>query len=108
MDNQDNKQISRRNFIEQTSKASLAVGLTATVLPTVLSCSAPKTMIGSGFSTPYAQQPLPYNYRALDPVIDALTMEIHYSRHAASYAKALGEATSAEGVNTSTTTLETL
>jgi superoxide dismutase, Fe-Mn family len=108
MDNQDNKQISRRNFIEQTGKAGLAVGLSATVLPSVMSCNAPKAVIGSGFSTPYAQQPLPYNYKALDPVIDALTMEIHYSRHAAAYAKALGEATSAEGVNTATTTLENL
>jgi superoxide dismutase, Fe-Mn family len=108
MDNQDNKQISRRNFIGQTGKASLALGLTATVLPSVISCNAPKAMIGSGFSTPYTQQPLPYNYKALDPVIDALTMEIHYSRHAAGYAKALAEATSAEGVNTATTTLESL
>jgi superoxide dismutase, Fe-Mn family len=103
-----NKQISRRNFIEQTGKAGLALGISAAVLPEVISCNAPKAMIGSGFSTPYVQQPLPYSYKALDPVIDALTMEIHYSRHAASYAKALGEETTAAGVNTATTTLETL
>lgn len=28
---------------------------------------------------------LPYNYTALEPVIDALTVEIHYSRHHKSY-----------------------
>ena len=65
-------------------------------------------MASGPFSTPYTQQPLPYDYKALDPVIDALTMEIHYSRHAAAYAKALAEATAAEGVNNATTTLETL
>ena len=27
------------------------------------------------------QQPLPYSYNALEPYIDARTMEIHYSKH---------------------------
>jgi Fe-Mn family superoxide dismutase len=32
---------------------------------------------------------LPYAYNALEPVIDALTVEIHYSKHHATYAKNL-------------------
>lgn len=105
----EDKSLSRRKFITQTGKATVALGVSATVLPGIISCKAPKAIMGSGtFSTPYTQQPLPYNYKALDPVIDALTMEIHYSRHAAGYAKALAEATAAEGVSTTNTTLETL
>jgi Fe-Mn family superoxide dismutase len=37
----------------------------------------------------YTQQPLPYAYDALEPHIDARTMEIHYSKHHAGYIKKL-------------------
>ncbi len=105
----EDKSLSRRQFLEQTGKATMALGVSAIVLPTAISCNTAKAITGStAFSTPYTQQPLPYSYNALEPEIDALTMEIHYSRHAASYAKALGEATTAEGVNTASTPLEAL
>ncbi|MEJ7682910.1 MAG: superoxide dismutase [Segetibacter sp.] len=102
------EQLSRRNFIEQTGKAGLAVGLSATVLPSVMSCNAPKILAANASPTLYTQQPLPYSYTALQRSIDALTMEIHYTKHAATYAKNLAEATAAEGVNTSTTSVENL
>ncbi len=102
------EQLSRRNFIEQTGKAGLAVGLSATVLPSVMSCNAPKVLAANASPTPYTQQPLPYSYTALQRSIDALTMEIHYTKHAATYANNLAEATAAEGVNTSSTSLESL
>ncbi len=35
----------------------------------------------------YKQLPLPYPYNALEPHIDAETLEIHYSRHHAAYVK---------------------
>lgn len=41
---------------------------------------------------PFEQSPLPYSYQALEPVIDAQTMEIHYSRHHAAYVKNLNAA----------------
>lgn len=104
----NNKEISRRNFIEQAGKAGIAVGLTATVLPSVVSCKSAKVIAQTTSPTPYTQQPLPYNYKALEPSIDGLTMEIHYTKHAATYAKNLAEATAAEGVNTTNTSLETL
>ena len=44
----------------------------------------------------FQEQPLPYDYRALEPSIDAMTMEIHYAKHAATYAKNLAEACAAE------------
>src|SRR3982750_3355055 len=56
------------------------------------------------FASPYTsfdQTPLPYAYNALEPVIDAMTMEIHYSKHAAAYAKNVKEAAQAENADTS-------
>jgi Fe-Mn family superoxide dismutase len=43
---------------------------------------------------------LAYDYNALVPHIDAMTMEIHYTKHAASYAKSLSEAIADEKVDT--------
>ncbi len=57
---------------------------------------------------PYTQRPLPYAYTALEPAIDAMTMEIHYTKHAATYAKNLAEAVEAEKVDTSKVSLEDL
>ena len=102
------EQLSRRNFIEKTGKAGLALGLSATVLPAVISCNTAHAVGGNMAPTPYTQQPLPYSYSALEPSIDATTMEIHYSKHAATYAKNLAEATAAEGVNAANTSLESL
>lgn len=53
----------------------------------------------------YAQQPLPYSYASLEPYIDALTMEIHYTKHAAGYTKNLADACTAEKVNTAEVSL---
>lgn len=39
----------------------------------------------AGADDPYQFEPLPYAYDALEPNIDALTMEIHYSRHHQAY-----------------------
>jgi len=43
-------------------------------------------------SAQFIQKPLPYNYNALEPFIDAQTMEIHYSKHHAAYVKNLNTA----------------
>lgn len=40
----------------------------------------------------YELPTLPYAYNALEPAIDALTVEIHYSRHHAAYTKNLNTA----------------
>lgn len=87
---------SRRAFIKTTG----VTGIGLTVLPGFLQ-AAP---IAAG--NPFSQQPLPYDYKALEPVIDAMTMEIHYSKHAAAYAKNLAEACAAEKVDTNSAKLE--
>jgi superoxide dismutase len=43
-------------------------------------------------SAQFTQKALPYAYNALEPFIDAQTMEIHYSKHHAAYVKNLNAA----------------
>ena len=91
----------RREFLKTTGKAGLAAGLSFTMLPSL----AAQYESGNGLplnaeDIPFEQRPLPYAYGALEPVIDALTMEIHYSKHASTYAKNLADAVKAEGVDT--------
>lgn len=96
---------SRRNFIKTSGKATLAAGLSSTVLS---SFANENVFHFKNEKTPYTQSPLPYDYKALEPNIDAMTMEIHYTKHAATYAKNLSDACAAENVDTQTTPLETL
>lgn len=100
----------RREFLKATGKAGLVAGLAATVLPSWAGDLAASTGSHAGVAEeiPYTQQPLLYKYEALEPVIDAMTMDIHYNKHAAAYTKNLGDATTAEGVNTGSTSLVAL
>jgi len=41
---------------------------------------------------PYSLPPLPYSYDALEPYIDAMTMEIHYTKHHQAYINNLNSA----------------
>jgi Fe-Mn family superoxide dismutase len=79
---------SRRNFISNTSKAAIAIGLSNTILPSMANVFNNTKEDFEGFK----QKPLPYGYDAFETVIDKLTMEIHYSKHAATYCKNLNDA----------------
>jgi superoxide dismutase, Fe-Mn family len=85
-----NKNKSRREFIKTTGKASIALGLSTAFIP---SFTKANTLYPSNI--PFTQQPLPYGYKDLEVAIDAMTMEIHYSKHAATYAKNLADACTA-------------
>jgi superoxide dismutase, Fe-Mn family len=50
----------------------------------------------------FAQIPLPYAYNALEPSIDAMTMEIHYTKHHAAYVKNVNDAIAAENISYAT------
>ncbi|MBD3266574.1 superoxide dismutase, partial [bacterium] len=41
---------------------------------------------------PHELPPLPYDYKALEPVIDEETMRLHHDKHHASYVKGLNDA----------------
>ena len=90
--------ISRRKFVVDALKVSAitAVG-TPLLLQTTKSVAhtGPTTMMGLQFS----QVALPYGYAALEPSIDALTMEIHYSKHHAAYVKNVNDAITAENIS---------
>lgn len=47
----------------------------------------------------YIQYQLPYAYEAVEPHIDALTMETHYAKHHAAYTKNLNDAAAKAGVS---------
>jgi len=95
------KSTNRREFIANSLKGGLAisVGLSAAA-PLLQSFSVEKEKYFSGIKTGFDQQPLPYKYDALENVIDAMTMEIHYSKHAAAYSKNVKDAALAEKVDT--------
>ena len=84
---------SRRKFIKDSTAGAIAVGIGSGLAVSVLqSCAAGKKVAANGFITGFQQQPLPYKYDALENIIDALTMEIHYSKHAAAYVKNMNDA----------------
>ena len=87
----------RRRFLKQTLQGSLA--LTAGQL----AAGWMPAQAGQNQPHPADQAPLPYAYAALEPVIDAQTMELHYTKHAAAYAKNLKDAMAAEKVAPGTT-----
>lgn len=76
----------RRKFIGDVTKTGL------------LFTTAPYLSFNTQGS-PFDQTPLPYGYAALEPLIDAKTMEIHYTKHAAAYSTNLKDAVKAEGVS---------
>jgi Fe-Mn family superoxide dismutase len=85
----------RRTFIKNAGKAGIGAYLASTALP-----SFAGTFEAPPFNIGFLQRPLPYGFNALEPVIDAMTMEIHYTKHAAGYAKNLADAAAAENVDT--------
>ena len=91
----------RREFISTSIKGGLAlsIGLSAAA-PLLASCAPTKNITTSAIKTGFDQQPLPYKYDALENIIDAMTMEIHYSKHAAAYSKNVKDAAVAEKVDT--------
>lgn len=98
----------RREFI----KTGIAAGLSIYVLPACAgsgkNTGTNTVLTGNPEEIPYDQQPLPYSYKSLEPVIDAMTMEIHYSKHASAYAKNLADAVKAENVDIKTVSLSNL
>lgn len=97
-----NDRSDRRKFIVNTAKAGLGAALGSSLIS---SCAGSRSATGvtstaiNAFPTPYTQQPLPYAFNALTEAIDAQTMELHFTKHAATYATNVQEAAKAEGVD---------
>jgi Fe-Mn family superoxide dismutase len=95
---------SRRDFIINSSKA----GLGLYVGSTLLSSYSTAKVLADKDDTGFQQTPLPYSYDALKEAIDAMTMEIHYTKHAAAYASNLQTAAKKENVDMSKSLEEVL
>ena len=91
---------SRRQFIKQTGKASI----TMASMPLMHTLG----VLPINQEVNFQQIPLPYAYNALEPFIDAMTMEIHHTKHAAGYTKNLNDACVAEKVDVKTTSITSL
>ncbi|WP_246539107.1 superoxide dismutase [Litoribacter ruber] len=94
---------SRRSFLSRTTKATLAIGIGSSAMGSALmACSTgpQKDTVLDNLRTGFTQTDLPYGFAALEPHIDAKTMEIHYTKHAKSYADKLQEAAEEEDVDT--------
>lgn len=97
----------RKQFLSHSLKVSVGALVGAPVLASAAACNAAEeTKAEEAATSPepttaplvLAQIALPYDYAALEPSIDARTMEIHYTRHHAAYVKNVNEAVVAEGV----------
>lgn len=87
----------RRKFIADSAKATLLTVVGGPLLiESAVACSP--TLANAVQPNPFTfvQVPLPYAYAALEPYIDAQTMEIHYTKHHTAYIKNVNDALVAE------------
>jgi Fe-Mn family superoxide dismutase len=80
--------MTRRQAIKTTALASAAIA----TLPGAIAQSADPAPLISTTTQPFTLPPLPYAYDALEPHIDARTMEIHHDKHHAAYVANLNKA----------------
>jgi Fe-Mn family superoxide dismutase len=85
---------SRRNFIQNSLKASAIASFGS---PMILHADLADSRLSGGAShtaapLTFKQVTLPYATNALEPNIDATTMEIHYGKHHTGYIKNVNEA----------------
>jgi len=97
----------RKQFLTRSLQATVGTLVAGPVILHAASCGSPTDGVGATeeddaakASLPllFAQLPLPYAYDALEPHIDARTMEIHYSKHHAAYVKNVMDAVAEEGI----------
>lgn len=81
----------RRDFIHKA--------IAATALTSIGISLDSKASNGNDSGLQFTQVTLPYPYAALEPSIDAQTMEIHYTKHHTAYIKNVNEAITAEKIS---------
>ena len=83
--------MTRRQALKATALASAACA-TATILRTASAQPSTGPAAASGVTGPFTLPPLPYAFDALEPHIDALTMQIHHDKHHTAYVANLNKA----------------
>jgi superoxide dismutase, Fe-Mn family len=92
------KTVNRRKFVTDSLKATAMTAFGSSLVLGSRDVHA-KSHFGA---FQFAQIPLPYAYSALEPSIDGMTMEIHYTKHHAAYVKNVNEAIMAEKIEYTT------
>ncbi len=87
----------RRKFISNSLKVTLATTVGSSLIAETACASVTQTQPSSS-AFQFTQVPLPYAKESLEPNIDALTMDIHYSKHHAAYVKNVNDAIAAENI----------
>ena len=99
----------RRKFLKTTVGFSAAAVATTALgvnpLNALVGCTSSNSSgdsSESGSALEFSQDPLGFEYNALEPHIDARTMEIHYTKHHTGYIDKVNDALKADGINYST------
>ncbi len=92
--------MNRKEFFRTIAVGSIAVGAVAT------NSRCQSSNKGTSPKAPFVQAPLAYDFAALEPNFDQLTMEIHYGKHHTAYINNLNKAV--EGTEFADKTLDEL
>lgn len=87
----------RRKFIGDSLKITLATTVGTSLLAEV-ACASTAPAVSPKTAFQFTQIALPYAKEALEPSIDAMTMDIHYSKHHTAYIKNVNDAIVAENI----------
>ena len=82
----------RREFVKDSLKITAVAAVGSSFLMNTAKANAAPAPLQ------FSQVALPYNYNSLEPNIDAMTMEIHYTKHHAAYIKNVNDAIAAEKI----------
>jgi len=80
--------MTRRQALKTAAVASAACA----TFSSIRVCAEPAESTAAAPSGPFTLPPLPYAFDALEPHIDARTMEIHHDKHHAAYVTNLNKA----------------
>lgn len=95
---------SRRKFIANSLKATVITTLGTSLIKTTETFALNSTLSNenNSIALQFSQVSLPYAYNALEPNIDATTMDIHYNKHHSAYVKNVNDAIAAEKISFTT------
>lgn len=87
------KLMNRRKFVTNSLQATAAVAVGSGMV------MDSRTAMASTPALVFSQVALPYSNASLEPAIDSLTMDIHYTKHHAAYVKNVNDAIAAENIS---------
>lgn len=91
----------RRKFIQNSLKATFITSLGSSIVQNANAFASNPGSVNeyNAIALQFSQISLPYAYNALEPNIDATTMDIHYNKHHSAYVKNVNDAIAAEKIS---------